>query len=71
MVYVQLDEKGRMLVPKAIRERAGTREFEILDKGNDTFVLVPILPLKKLRGAFRTGDRDIGDVHGIEKEHYA
>lgn len=71
MVFVELDEKGRMLLPKTVRRKAGTRQFEILFKDNDTFVLVPILPLKKLRGAFKTADTEIGDVHDIEKKHHA
>lgn len=55
MVFVELDEKGRCVIPKEIREKTGARTFEIVEYEPDRFVLVPVLPLKKLRGAFKTG----------------
>ncbi len=55
MAYVELDEKGRCVIPKEIREKTGARKFEIVEDEPGRFVLVPVMPLKKLAGAFKTG----------------
>jgi len=73
MAFVELDEKGRCVIPKEIREKTGATKFEIIEYEPGRFVLVPVLPLKKLKGAFKTGatEREWKEFHEqFEKEFH-
>ncbi len=72
MVYVELDEKGRLVLPKAMRERAETTGFEVLEGSDRQLILMPVLPRGKLRGAFRTGatPEELKKIHDIEKTRF-
>lgn len=69
MTFVVLDAKGRCVIPRHIRMKSKTRRFEILEESDGCFILVPILPLKKLRGAFKTGAtwKEWEEFHALEK----
>jgi len=61
MKTVVLSSKYQVVIPKEVREdiglEAGTR-LEIMTYGN-RIELVPILPMKKLKGIFKGIDTDI------------
>jgi AbrB family looped-hinge helix DNA binding protein len=61
MKTVVLSSKYQVVIPKEVREdiglEAGTR-LEIMTYGN-RIELVPILPMKKLKGIFKGLDTDI------------
>ena len=52
MTVVELDNKGRALLPASLRKRVGARRFEVrLVRGR--IELVPIEGLKALKGKYR------------------
>jgi AbrB family looped-hinge helix DNA binding protein len=54
-----MDDRGRITIPKEIRERIGTRTLKIMVEG-DKIVLEPVTTdIMKYYGIFR---KDIGDI---------
>ena len=52
MTVVELDEKGRALLPASLRKKLGARRFEVkLVEGR--IELVPLQDLKALKGKYR------------------
>lgn len=71
MQYVELDVKGRIVLPKTVREAVSTSKFEVdVDNGNRV-VLTPVLPPRKLFGAFPTTDGPVNRFHDIEKTDFS
>ena len=52
MTIVELDEKGRALLPASVRKKLGVRRFELKVAG-DRLELVPIQDFRTLRGKYR------------------
>jgi len=52
MTVIKLDEKGRALLPAAIRKKLGARRFEARLVGGH-IELIPLEDLKSLRGKYK------------------
>ncbi len=51
-VVVEADEKGRILLPKEMRRRFGTRRYKVTAKP-DHLELQPLESVEKLKGKYR------------------
>ncbi len=49
---VELDDKGRVLIPAEIRKRFRSRRFKVSARGN-VVELVPLATVEQLRGKYR------------------
>jgi len=49
---VELDEKGRILIPAEIRKKVQARRFKVSTRG-DVVELEPLATLEELRGKYR------------------
>ena len=52
MTTIELDEKGRALLPASVRRKVKSRKFQVKLKGN-RIELLPIEDLKSLKGKYR------------------
>ncbi len=67
-MMVSMDDRGRILIPKAIRERIGTRVFFIELKDDGTIVLKPIVEdVLRLAGKFKDTIK-YGDFEELERK---
>ena len=56
MTVVELDRKGRALLPASVRKKVGSRRFEVkVSKGRIEFI--PLEGVKSLRGKYATSVR--------------
>ena len=62
---VELDEKGRVLIPAEIRRKVRSRRFKVSTKGN-LLELEPLESLEDLRGKYR--DRIRSDWDELEEK---
>ncbi|HUK49701.1 MAG TPA: hypothetical protein VLV18_01600 [Terriglobales bacterium] len=52
MTVVELDEKGRVLLPASLRRKLGVRRFEVKLVG-DRIELLPVQDFRSLKGKYR------------------
>ncbi len=71
MTYVELDDKGRLVLPKSVREAVSSLKFDVTIENRNRVVLVPVLTPKELFGAFKTGAVRIENFHDLEKTHFS